>query len=488
MNNRLLFSLLLAPACLLAAWANSVVDVVMDNNYRLRGELVSYGKQGITIKHPAMRQNAVILPSEIRALYFTGASIPDIRARDKIFMATDHRDIIPCQIISVNRDQVLYRDMLGSERSIPRSQVAGFRLNTLQEKGFWQEPLVFDNSWIHALRQQNNDHQTKRGMELINALRPKIQGDKYQYRLGNNTRYPSWIPLYKNIGLDPTSFTFHTNIMAMDGKRNRFGIVFCFGGFEHIRFRSDSDSGQNRLMLNIAHGKCALLRERVDGLVMLGEVTIPAPALTEGVDIRLTASRHGGNEQVYELLVGDLPPKLITDPSPPGRPLKGPAFGLQLEGNFPLTITKLALSSITLSAKSITKNGKASTDLVLTKEEDAIPGGISGYDSRTGVLTLYTDKDYPGIPRELSIPAKYLDTVFFAEQSGKKQNSKDDSLASACHSILMKDGSRLHGNLLKIDARNMVMRHPQLGQVSLPLKNITRVEFLNSAQPSRSTP
>ena len=55
MNNRIRLSLLLAPACLLTAWANSVIDVVTDNNYRLRGEIISYGKQGIVIKHPAMR-------------------------------------------------------------------------------------------------------------------------------------------------------------------------------------------------------------------------------------------------------------------------------------------------------------------------------------------------------------------------------------------------------------------------------------------------
>ena len=103
MNNRIRLSLLLAPACLLTAWANSVIDVVTDNNYRLRGEIISYGKQGIVIKHPAMRQNAVILPSGIRALYFTGTASPDLRARDKIFMAAGHRDIIPCNIIPSHR-------------------------------------------------------------------------------------------------------------------------------------------------------------------------------------------------------------------------------------------------------------------------------------------------------------------------------------------------------------------------------------------------
>lgn len=481
MNNSILLSLLLAPVFLPTAWGNSVVDVVTDSNYRLRGEIVSYGKQGIVIKHPAMRQNAVILPSEIRALYFTGTSSPDLRSRDKIFMATGHRDIIPCNIISITPDKVQYRDMLGNERSIPRSQVAGFRLDTIQEKGFWQEPLIFDNSWVYSSNRGDEDYRTQAGRKLMNALKPKIQGDKYQYRLGNSD-YPTWTPLYKNIGLDPSSFTFRTT-MTMDGNNDRAGIVFCFGGNENIAFRSNSGSSLNRLMLSIAPGKCTLLREQKSGIIILGEVDIPTPTLTEGVDIRLTASRQGDHEQVYELLVGDLPPKLMTDPSPPEQPLQGDAFGLQMEGHVSLTISRLALSSITLSAKSVTKNGSADTDLVLTREEDAIPGSVSSYNSRSKVLTLSTDKEYPDIPRELSIPARYLDTVFFAEPE-----KKDDSRTPVGHSILMKDGSRLHGDILSMDSGKIILRHSQLGQISLPLKNITRVEFLNSAQPTRSTP
>lgn len=481
MNNSILLSLLLAPVFLPTAWGNSVVDVVTDSNYRLRGEIVSYGKQGIVIKHPAMRQNAVILPSEIRALYFTGTSSPDLRSRDKIFMATGHRDIIPCNIISITPDKVQYRDMLGNERSIPRSQVAGFRLDTIQEKGFWQEPLIFDNSWVYSSNRGDEDYRTQAGRKLMNALKPKIQGDKYQYRLGNSD-YPTWTPLYKNIGLDPSSFTFRTT-MTMDGNNDRAGIVFCFGGNENIAFRSNSGSSLSRLMLSIAPGKCTLLREQNSGIIILGEVDIPTPTLTEGVDIRLTASRQGDHEQVYELLVGDLPPKLMTDPSPPEQPLQGDAFGLQMEGHVSLTISRLALSSITLSAKSVTKNGSADTDLVLTREEDAIPGSVSSYNSRDKVLTLSTDKEYPDIPRELSIPARYLDTVFFAEPE-----KKDDSRTPVGHSILMKDGSRLHGDILSMDSGKIILRHSQLGQISLPLKNITRVEFLNSAQPTRSTP
>lgn len=87
-------------------------------------------------------------------------------------MATGHRDIIPCNIISITQDKVQYRDMLGNERSIPRDQVAGFRLDTLQEKGFWQEPLIFDNSWVYSGNRED-DYRTQSGRKLMNALKPK---------------------------------------------------------------------------------------------------------------------------------------------------------------------------------------------------------------------------------------------------------------------------------------------------------------------------
>lgn len=480
MKNRALIALLLAPPCLLHAWADPSVDVVTEDNYRLRGEIVSYSKRGMVIRHPAIRQNAVILPSAIRVLYFTGTSSPDLRARDKIFMATGHQDVIPCNIISITPEKVQYRDIFGSTRSIPRSQVAGFRLNTFQEKGFWHEPLVFDNSWLSSGK---DDNFIQSGRKLMNALKPKVQGDKYQYKLSNSD-YPTWIPLYKSIGLDPTSFTFRTTL-TMDGNNDRSGIVFCFGGKENTPFRSNSGNSLNRLMLSISPGKCTLLREQKSGIVILGEVDIPAPSLTEGIDIRLHSSRHGEHDQVYELLVGDMPPKLMKDPTSPEHPLEGDAFGLQMEGHVSLTITRLSLSSVTLSAKSVTKNENLVTDLVLTKEEDAIPGTVSNYNSRNKTLTFSTDKEYPGIPRELSIPAKYLDTVFFAEQERKETEAPS---ASARHSILMKDGSRLHGDILSMEAGKIILQHPQLGQISLPLKNITRVEFLDSSQPSRSTP
>ena len=93
----------------------------MEDNYRLRGEIVSFGKQGLVIRHPSVRQNVSILPSEIRAVYFTDTAPPDLRARDKIFISTGHRDIIPCNITSISSDKVKYRDMFGTYRSIPRS-------------------------------------------------------------------------------------------------------------------------------------------------------------------------------------------------------------------------------------------------------------------------------------------------------------------------------------------------------------------------------
>ena len=320
MNNRIRLSLLLAPACLLTAWANSVVDVVTDSNYRLRGEIVSYGKQGIVIKHPAMRQNAVILPVGNPRALFHRHLLPGPASQGQDFHGYGTSGHHPVQHHLHHAGQGAVPGHAGQRAFHPPRPGGRLRLDTLQEKGFWQEPLIFDNSWVYSGNRED-DYRTQSGRKLMNALKPKIQGDKYQYRLGNSD-YPTWIPLYKNIGLDPSSFTFRTT-MTMDGNNDRAGIVFCFGGNENIPFRSNSGSSLNRLMLSIAPGKCILLREQKSGIIVLGEVDIPTPTLTEGVDIRLTASRQGENEQVYELLVGDLPPKLMTDPSPPGTTVAG---------------------------------------------------------------------------------------------------------------------------------------------------------------------
>lgn len=64
-----------------------------------------------------------------------------------------------------------------------------------------------------------------------------------------------------------------------------------------------------------------------------------------------------------------------------------------MEGHISLTITKLQLSAISLSAKALTKNDTQGTDLVVTKEEDAIPGSINSYNDRDKMLNLSTDKE-----------------------------------------------------------------------------------------------
>lgn len=78
---------------------------------------------------------------------------------------------------------------------------------------------------------------------------PKLDGEKYQYKLSNGN-YPTWVPLYKSIGLDPSSFTFRI-ALTMDGSSDRAGIVFCFGGKENVTFRSNAGSSLNRLMLSM---------------------------------------------------------------------------------------------------------------------------------------------------------------------------------------------------------------------------------------------
>lgn len=477
MKNKVCLPLLLLTACAPHAWAAPTADVVLNDNYRLHGAMVSYGPQGMVLKHAASTRDITILPSAIRAVYFANTEDQDTPPRDKLFIASGSQDIIPCTIKAVTADKVQYLDMFGHQRSIPRNQVAGFRLASQQSRGFWQEPLVFDSSWLTS--KNDEDYRAQSGKKLLSALKPKLENGKYQYKLINNT-YPTWVPLYKNIGLDPSSFTFRVTL-NMDGSNDRAGLLFCFGGKDNVSFRSNSGSGASRLMLNIVPGRCLLLREQKSGISVLAEVPIPMPKMTDNLDIRLTSSRRGNNEQVYELLVGDLPPKLITDPFQTTAPLAGDAFGLQMEGSVSLTMSRLQLSALALQVHPLTTGGLNTMDMVLTTEEDAIPCTVNDYNEKSKVLTLSTSKEYPGIPKNMVIPVNYLDTVFFASsvQNGVQQQR---------NSVMMNDGSRLHGEIKAMDASSLTLQHAQLGKIAVPLKHVTRIEFLDAAQPARSKP
>ncbi len=481
-NNRLIL-----PALMLAGLTTALgapdADIVIDGNYRLRGEIVSFNKDKVVLKHPAVKKDMQLLPTGIKSMYFSGGKAQNMTAKDKLYMANGHRDIIPCTILSVTDSEVQYKDMFGHTHAAKRDQVAGFRLNVLREKGYWQEPLTFDNSWISGGESNNTSANTQR-KRMLTAFRPEMQEDgTYVYRLNRN-KYPTWARLHKDVGMDPQSFIFRTNLSIETTNNanndNVSAITFCFGGTDAVSFRSNFSNGANRLLLAVYPNKCILLREQKTGIRVLGEVSVPAKKMSCGVEIKLISSRQDDKVQSYELLVADQAPLVVKDTS--DSPPEGSAFGFHLEGYYNMNITRMGLSALTLSAKNLSKKKTLKTDLVLTNEEDAIPCTLVSYDSTDQKLVLNTDKEYPGIPRRLDIPVPYLDTVFLTNNGVAKDKSP------VSHSILLKDGSRLHGAVENISDDKMTLQHPELGNLTLPLSNIMRVEFINSDSPDRSTP
>ncbi len=482
MKNKNLGTLLLALPLMTGGLSQAApqADIIIDNNFRLRGEILSFTGEKVVLKHHAIKENVHLLPTGISSVYFYGDKNRNITAKDKIFLANKNQDIIPCTIMNVTQNEVKYKDMFGQVHTAKRNQVAGFRINALKEKGYWQEPLIPDNSWVTENKQED-DMTTSRRKKLVSTCRPEILPDgSYIYRL-NRTKYQTWARLHKDIGLNPTSFIFTLNctIDADKNSNNANAILYCFGGNAAMPFRSNYSNSSNRLLLGVSPTGCRLLREQKSGMAHLGEIRFDSNEISKGLEIKLISS-HNGTHQTYELLVGNKAPLVIKDTSK--EPLEGNAFGFQFEGYYNINITKMGLSALTLSSQSIRKNDKLQTDLVMTNEEDAIPCHLISYDAAAQMLALETDKEYPGIPRRLNIPTKYLDTIFFnsTQTATKKTNS--------IHGILMNDGSKLYGTVQNITADKLELKHPELGILSLPLNNITRVEFINPAAPTRSTP
>ncbi len=483
MKNKTYCALLLALPMIAGGLSQAApqADIFIDGNYRLRGEIVSFTGEKVVLKHHAMKENVHLLPAGIKSIYFYGEKARNISARDKIFLANKNQDIIPCTIMTVTQNEVKYKDMFGQVHTAKRNQVAGFRINTLREKGYWQEPLIPDSSWITESKQDNNITNTQRKKMLTNC-RPEILPDgSYIYRLNRN-KYQTWARLHKDIGLNPASFIFNLNCSIeadRNNSNNAYAILYCFGGSSAKPFRSNFSNSSSRLLLGVGPTRCALLRERQNGMTLLGEIRTDPKEMSKGVNIKLISS-YDGTQQTYELLIGNNAPLVIKDNSK--EPLEGNAFGFHFEGYYNINITKMGLSALTLSSKAIKKNDKLQTDLVMTNEEDAIPCHLISYDAAAQMLQLETDKEYPGIPRRLDIPTKYLDTIYF------NSTRADTGKSNPTHGILMNDGSKLCGAVQNMTADKLELNHPELGLKSQPLSNITRIEFINPAAPTRSTP
>ena len=149
-------------------------------------------------------------------------------------------------------------------------------------------------------------------------------------------------------------------------------------GNENIPFRSNSGSNLNRLMLSISPGKCTLLREQKVRHPRAGGSGHSGPYSDGGRGYSIDSLPPGWKQAGLRAV--DRRSAAQTDNRPPARRnshyrrrLRPPDGRARVPDH-----QQLALSSITLSAKSVAKNGNAETDLVLTKEEDAIPGSVSG--------------------------------------------------------------------------------------------------------------
>ncbi len=190
---------------------------------------------------------------------------------------------------------------------------------------------------------------------------------------------------------------------------------------KNIPFRSNSGSNLNRLMLSISPGKCTLLREQKVRHPRAGGSGHSGPHSDGGRGYSIDSLPPGWKQAGLRAVDRRSAAQTDNRPQPAGTAITGDAFGLQMEGHVSLTISNCPF--LHHPERQIRGQKRECRDRPCPDKGRRRHSGFrQRLIAKTGTLTLSTDKDYPGIPRDLSIPSKYLDTVFFAEQ-----NRKDDS-------------------------------------------------------------
>lgn len=451
------------------------VDLLMHNNMRLSGEFIKFKKDGVTIKHALFKKNITILTNKLKGIYFHSPSTTNLQAKDKLFLATVHKDIIPCTIREITPTHVKFDDFKGTTHVLEKKLVAGIKLNAIKEQSLWKEPLIFDSSWLIPGK-SDKDYKYIARKNFLTKLHPEINGDKYLYTVsaGGPSNQQLYAPVCKDVGLNPNAFIFRTHIKMTPNQGN--GPAFCFGGKLDADFRtfSNLNNTEERIFLTIRKCSCVLMRQGNKALQLLGEIPISNDDISKGVNIQLISSRNKQGKNSYELIVDGYPPLQIEDPL--STPLRGGVFAFQMEANLPLMqIAKLQLASLSVNPESLNQSIAHSAEVVLTNEGDAIPGTLTHYSAKNKSLHLSLQKEYPNIPKELDIPAKYIESIIFPPEKNSPPLSEKNTTFT--QNILLNNGSCLQGEVLDISQNVIELNHPQLGKLALPLKNVVRIDY-----------
>lgn len=463
----------LAPVVPIAA------DVLFFSGYRLSGKLTTMNDELLELTYDSAPAALRVKRANVMALHFGGKSntllspnLPDSLA----FVAGG--DVVPCKVHELSADQLVVTTAYTNKIMLPREQISLLCLGSNGMHYLFDESMSLDESWgTKQLSYPWTD--AKRYKEYLANLNQK-QGEEPFIAL----KFP--MPsLAKDVGLDPRYFDFSVRLespVPVNGEKTNKRtssdqnsvLTFIFGGdMESFQEQSRQGNGKTAIFIAVRENSVQLILQRAETAVVLADVELAIG--TKVLDISLSVTPEGEDKLNYELQVNkEAPVRVLKIKGVP----QGGVFGLFSLGRMdPWNMFALRLGSKTsalLGEDLLSKNHYG----ILTKEQDFLPFAV---ETLSGSPLVAMAKDDKG--QQQRIPTQYIAQVMV--------NPMRVSSAPAEHraSVSLGDGSCLEGVVRGIDAGNLHLAHPYLGEIIVPLKHINRISLSQKGvSPLKSKP
>lgn len=465
MRNRLLIPalmLLLGPA--LSHGEQALVS--FGGNYKLQGDLISMNDDGLILKHEGSDKPVTIARDKVISIAIFEEPDNPFQFEDIIQLMPGTTNAIPCRIIEINKNNVVFDCPYTSQAKLSRNDVLSVSLNTRQVRNLWSLPFKFDRSWWVPEDGEKEDD-IKDG---LTPLAPKKTAAGTAYDIG-----PRPVTLSKRIGLNLLSFDFSTTVRFTKPEDDEnFTPQFSFIFSTHYNDVPQTEFPVSLLFIDHKW----ILRARPN-MPALGEYEVDNPF--EPMKINLSArTREGSRDTFYELKVNGKP--VISQSVNTSNLAREGSFGIRTRNETAVRIENPMLSNILpFNNKGSLPFHSGNSDSIETTEDESLPGSLISYSASDKSAMFMVENDQEAI----KIPSEYIEAIIF--KNAGQENHKTAPAFEPC-TILMKNGTSWKGTSPTISNGQLHITHYLLGRMGIPLPMISRIELFAHTAPTKSTP
>lgn len=429
----------LGVAALLATACPTRADKLsLEGDAHLIGNVTDISENGsVHLQTPLCAEPIILRPGSVQKIIFAEPTAAPSSGTTRVKLTNG--DVLPCELKNMDREALSVATSFSSDLKIPRTTLDSLELGILSEKVIFENPSNLDGWKTSTWHFKDNAFSSSANGALSH---PFELPDQYIIRFRLNWQ-----------NMPNLRFSFADPLEATAKPIDRYFMTFNNAGFALKRQSSTGRTYVDFITLN----------RRPDAF----------PNSRMDIEIRVDRSQS----MIWLYIDGTLEGR-VNDLSP--APKSG---GISFESNTG-TEAEHRISQFRILSWDATGDrhrsedrGDLKTDALIDSEGDRYSGQLESISSATGSDTTLNFKS-PLIETPLSIPAKKVSTVFFAQ--GPKPATPASPLL-----LKLRDGGSLQIESCTFSAENVRFRHPILGPLSLNRAAILSIE--QAGKPSEPT-